>query len=499
MAIVTATFTVEWNTGSWVAITTSVVGVPSGDSQLTSGGDQPLAFGDSAESACTVDVIDTLTAGADVTGRPIRVTFSINAVPVTAFVGVIQEQHEATNDAVVTLSCVGAAAAIRATKAYSPAYYLRPVATKTTVVSVEDPTNAAYVAGLMNYALWLAGGRPYEQAASYPTAAFFYSLDQAMLAPTWSWLAGEDGWGELQKLAQAAGGQIFQDLGGVVRYKHPLNIVGNSPTFLFDATTYGNASRSRKRGQLATKVIVSYLPREARPLQNVIDDSTIRLIHDNETLPFTLEPQWPLKAIETSTGIINTDDATGSEQVTTTALVLTDLVGTIIAQGVGGYTHTLTVAAQRITLAITNDAGRPLVLWRTTVRGEPITAGEAGNITAGSGTVERQVAENPFIQSLGHAKRLANLILAFYASARAAVEVEGCVFDPARFVGEVVSFTATRWSVSAVSHVITKIAHDETGAKAAYTLAPVAGLPAADDYFIVGTTSYTGLTKKVAF
>lgn len=499
MAIVTASTLVEWNsTGTWVDITAFVVRVPDGVSQLTTGSDQPLAFGDSAESTCSFNVLDTLTAGVDVTGYAIRVTFSINAVPIQTFVGIITEQAESTIDAVVTLSCVGASEAIRVTKAYSPAFYLRPVATKTSAGSVEDITNGAYAGGLMNYALWRSGGRPFEQAGSYPSAAFYYSLDQAILAPTWSWLAGEDGWAELQKLAQAAGGMLYQGIDGVVRYKNPLNIVANSPIYPFDATQYGSATRSRKRGQLATKVIVSYIPRQARPLQEVVDDTTPRLIHHGATVTFSLEPQWPLKSLEISSGVVNIEGMSGGAQLSATALIVTDLTGQIINQGGSGYTHTLTPQAQRITIAVTNAANRPIVLWRVVLRGEPITAGEAGNVEVGSGTAERQVGENPFIQSAGHATRLANLILTFYNTARASVEVSDGVFDPARSVGEVVNFTASRWGVSAVSHVIVKIAHKETGAKADYTLAPVAGLPAASSYYIVSASAQTG-PKLVAF
>lgn len=500
MADVVAAYQVEWKRSAvWVDISASVLEVPDGESALSGGGDQPLAFGDSAESRCTVKVVDELTAGDDVTGTPIRVTYSIDGAAVEAFVGVIQGQQESVGDATVELTCTGVAELVRVKKSYSPAFYLRPAATKTTVVSIEDYTDPGYAGGLMNYALWRAGGRPYEQAITYPGAAFYYSLDQAILSPTWSWLAGEDGWSELQKLAQAAGGQLYQDTLGVVRYKQPLNIVANAPTFTFDESVYANATRSRRRGQLATKVLISYIPRQARPLQEVLDDDTPRLIHDGETIEFALEPQWPLKSLEINSGTMDIKDMDGSENLGPQALKITDLTGQTIAQGVDGYGHQLTAAAQQITLAITNVASRPIVLWHVILRGEPITAGEGGIVSVGTGEEERQVSDNPYIQSRGHAERLANLILTFYGSARAAIEVEGCVYDPAREVGEVVNFTASRWGVSSVPHVIVKAAHDETGAGASYTLAPVAGLPSALDYYTIGTFNYTGLSRAVAY
>lgn len=498
MPVVTASYLVQWlPLSAWIDITSSVTHVSSGESRMTTNGDNPLAFGDNSESTCEVEVLDTLTAGADVTGRSIRVTFGISGVTTMVFVGVIDEQTESSNSGVVTLGCSGAAERIRMTKAYSPAFYLRPVATKTTISSAED-TSLYSSMGLMNYGLWEAGGRPYEQSGSYPGAAFYYSLDQAMLAPLWSWLAGEDGWSELQKLAQAAGGQLYQDTMGVVRYKQPLNLVGNSPTYTFDSSNYAGASRSRKRGQYASKVIVSFLPREARPVQQVLDDSPIRLIHAGETVSLSFEPQWPLKSLEVATGLKDISSFSGSEQLPSSAVTLTDLTGQLTSPGASGYMHTLEAAAQKLTLSITNTAGKPIVFWRIILRGEPITAGEAGNVEAGSGEAERQITDNPYIQTRGHAIRLSNLILSFYGSARAAIEIEEGVFNPSRYVGEVVNFTASRWGVSGVSHLITRIGHKDTGSRADYTLAQISDLPGLSGYYIVSTSAQTG-PKKIGY
>jgi hypothetical protein len=73
------------------------------------------------------------------------------------------------------------------------------------------------------------------------------------------------------------------------------------------------------------------------------------------------------------------------------------------------------------------------------------------------------------------------------------------VYDPDRDVGETVSLTSTRWSMSAVAHLIVAKRHSETGIVAGYDLVPVAGLPKTSDFFIVGSTSYTGQTKKWGF
>lgn len=499
MTVHTWTQLVEYNYGiGWIDITTSTVSV-SGNVSISSNADNPLAFGDASDSKVSVVVLNNVIGGGDSTGSGIRVTFTIDGTPAEVFVGTIDSQNEDDGGAVVTLDCVGASSLVITTKAYSPAFYLRPIATKTTISSVEDITNSVYAAGLLNYILWSAGGRPYEQAASYTSALFYYSLDQAILAPNWSWGAGEDGWAECQKLAQAGGGQLYQDTLGIVKYKQPINIVSGSPSYTFNSSNYGSATRSRKRGQLATKIICSYTPRLARPLQQVLDDTTPRLIHPGETITITLEPQWPLKSIETSTGLINTDGAGAGLQLATTAIVATDMAGNPILQGATGYTHTLTVRAQQITMTITNTASRPIVSWRIILRGEPITSGETGNVTQGSGAVERTISDNPYIQSAGHATRLANLILRFYSTTRAVVTLSDCVFNPSRTVGEIVNLTVSGWGVSAVAHIILSIDHSESGAKSNYQLAPVGDLPTATEYFLVSTTSVASTSKKVAF
>src|SRR5262249_45006677 len=134
--------------------------------------------------------------------------------------------------------CVGASAFAQPTKAYSGLFVLRALFTKTSASSIEDPANGSYAAGVGNYGLWQAGGRPYEQSGSYPSASFYYSCDQAVLCPPFSWLAGEDAWAELQKLAQAAGGQLYQNTLGTVVYRQPLAIVANTPTYPFDESVY---------------------------------------------------------------------------------------------------------------------------------------------------------------------------------------------------------------------------------------------------------------------
>lgn len=480
MSVVAAVYTVEWyQSGAWVDITTSVVEVPSVQTAVSTDTSNPLSFDATSNATADVTVRDTVTP-ATWENVPIRITFSIAGVPTQTFTGLIVGRTRKSDEATIAFACAGPKALTSATKAYSPAYYLRPVATKTHATSVENIVLTTYAGGLINYILWSAGGRPYAQIGSYPGAAFYYDCDQAVLAPTWSWVAGEDGWAEAQKLAAASGGQLYQNALGVVVYRSPFNVVSGTPTFTFDESVYGAVEEATKIDSVVTKAIVSYIPRAARPLQQVVDDTTPRLIHSGETILIVVEPQWPLLSLENPGGQLSTD-----------ALAITDLAGTPQGQGTPGYTHTVDFKAQRITITVTNTAGKPIMVWRVTLRGEPITAGEAGNVTVGSGTTERQISDNPYIQSAGHATRLAQLVLLFYGTSRAAVTLSGCVFDPSRTIGEVVSLTVTRWSISAASYLTLSIDTSDTGMQSSYTLCPIANIPDSSAFFLIGPTYST--------
>lgn len=482
-----ATTLVEWKpAGSWVTITSSVLSIEGG-AQATSNADNPLAFGDSAEARATITVLDTLTGTWERT--PIRFTPSINGSPGVTFVGVVTERsRDGAGKTVFT--CVGASAFPQATKGYSPLFVLVPVATKTTATSIDDITSGSYAGGPINWLMWSADGRPYEQAGSYPTASFYYSFDHAVLAPPCSWLAGEDGWQEAQKLVQAAGGQLYQDNRGVVIYRQPFNVVNAAATYTFDEGVYKTIEERTGTGVLATKVVCTYIPRHARPMQQITDDSTPRLINTGETIEISIEPQWPLSSLETDAG---------GTQLLPSALVVTDLAGTPMAQHpTTGYSHAIAVTAQRIVITLANTAGKPLTEWRVLLRGAPITAGEAGNVTVGVGTVERTLGDNPYIQTKGDATRLANLVLLFYGTSRAQRKIGGCPFDVSRTVGEIVNLTNARLGISAVAHVIVALDHAQTGAVSSYTLAPVSDLPTLASFWVVSAGAQSG-TKKLGY
>jgi hypothetical protein len=491
MPVWTIGYAVEWKIGgSWVDITDYVLSVEG--SNTLSGGVNPLAFGDAGEQEFTITVLRSL--GVSTWAYvPVRVDFTRSATTARNFAGVILDYDGDLDQ--VSFKCKGYAELIkkRTRSIFSLAYYRRPLFTKTTAISVEDPTSGSYRAGLGNYICWQAGGRPYEQAASYPTADFYYQFDQAILASDWSWLAGEDGWGELKKLAEAAGGQLYQDRDNIVKYTHPLNIASAGGTsYNFNRSVYKELRESASARDLMTKCVVSYVPRVKRAMQVVVEDSTPRLVAAGATVSFPLEPQWPLASLEYAPG--------STTQLAAAAFNITYVAtGAPVSQaGSGGYGHTVSFKAQQVSLTVGNTSGQPFVINRVILRGEPITTGEGGTATSGSGEEGLSKSDNPYIQSESHAQRLADLGVALYGAARPIRKASGCPYDPGRFTGEVATLTEPALSLTAVSHIIVAKEDGETGATSSYDLFSLAGLPVAADYFVVSSSSQVG-TKKLGF
>jgi hypothetical protein len=481
MPTTTADYLVElYYSAAWNSVADSSVLEASGDWQVSGNRNNAISFGDDTDTTFSARFISSVWANLS-DKQPVRYTTTMSGDTTTrTFTGVVTKMHRTLDDC--DIGAEGMKVLIAATKIYSPMFVRRPVATKTTASSIEDPTNGTYKAGLINYALWTCGGRPNAQSGSYPSAIFYYDCDHAILAPDYSWLAGEDSWAECLKLAQAAGGQMYQDASGVVRFKQVLGYAGASATDNIGMSDYATIEAMTDPSVLqGNKWTCQYTPRRRLGTQQVADDTTPRHVEPGESVTIVIEPQNPLVALET---------ATGGTQLLPTALIIATQDGGRIAQGTG-YTHTLDFKAARATIVVTNAGSKAFTIWRVVLRGDPVVATESGSVSSGSGTTERQIEPSVYIQRQSDAQRLAEMCATFYALARANVTVTGCVHKPSRFVGQTVNLSCTPWSMTNVAHVILSIKHDEAGIKADYELANVSDLPDPSLFFIVGT-SYSG-------
>lgn len=486
MSIYTANYQVEWKPGaSWVDITAYTLSV---EGQFeTTGANNGVAFGDSSSAAFSVTLdparIGTLSL---VVWElvPVRVTFTMDVTVARGGAGVIVGLQRDTDTA--TLQCEGYQRIISRTRMYSVLFERRPIATKTTATSVENPASGGYAAGPINYALWQSGGRPYEQAASYPTASFYYSLQHALIAPDVSWLAGEDAWEACLKLVRAAGGQLYQRPDGVIAYVTPLSLANGTSVFSLSESDYESVEQNGAAGSTMASVIVPYQTRYKAGMQQVIDDTTPRVVGVGETITIDLEPSYPLYGLETESG-----------GIVSGAVSATFYDGRLVAQG-SGYTHTLTLAAQRIMLTITNVAAQPFVIERIALRGIPSAPGEAATVTLGSGQPALTIEPNDFIQTRAHAQRLGNMALDFFAQARPIITVRGVLYNPALDLGAIGTLTVSAWGISDTPVALLGKRHADTGTKMDVTVVDITGLPQIDDFFLVSTSAQIA-TKRIGY
>lgn len=492
MSIYTASYLVEWKPGgAWVDITSNVMSVE-GDFQTTGSG-SGFGFGDSSSAEATIK-LDLNATGSPLSVAtwayvPIRVTFTAAAVTARGAAGVIIDLERDID--VVTLKMIGYQQLISRVRVFSQLLLNRPVATKTTALSIDDPTNGSYAAGILNWIMWQAGGRPYEQSATYTTATFYYSLAQAPIAPKYTWVAGEDGWAESLRLVRSVGGQLYQRPDGVIAYVSPLTMAGGTSQFTYTEDDYREATMRGSARDLVSSYSVTYIPRALAGVTEIVSDGEARVAAAGATITIELQPQYPF---------INLETVSGGTQLLSDAISATFYDGTQVAQaGSGGYTHTLSVAAQHITLTITNTGSLTFVIEKITLRAQPVIPGEPGTITVGSGTPTVTIEESPYIQSRSHARRLARQALDFYGTARPIITLAGCAYNPALQVGHAGTLTVASWGLSAVPVVILGIKHSDTGLESDLDVIQTSGIPALADYFVISTASQSGLTKYIGY
>lgn len=488
MSVHTAYRTVEWKpAGSWIDITNKMIRA-SGTTRLQGNRANAFAFGVSVEPDLTLETFEDLASDAwEFT--PVRASFGLDTSAVQAIAGVILRRGR--QDARLVFQAAGWKPLLERCKVYSPLLIRRPVATKTGPFTVEDPSSPSWRGGLINYIFWHAGGRPAEQAGIFLDAPFFYRCDQAVLTPEFSWVAGENAYEELLRLAAASGGQIYQAPDGSMCYRQPFGIADGTAAYTFDESVYAEISEDASAELTATGVVCNYIPRQLRGMQEVLRDTTARFIPAGESITLNLEPQWPCRSYDLKTASTLPDDG----------LHLTYPHSVRVTPGSSDYSHSVSTSAQRITLTITNNTSQPLILYQVLIRGEPVVGGEAISVTAGVTTGDEasvlRLEDNPYIQTFEHASRLNSMALAFYGSARPTRSLRGCPYDQARTIGETVLLTRSRWGIVAAEHVIVGISH-ESGLTASYDLVPTAGLPRTSQFFTIGP-NYAGITRKLGY
>jgi hypothetical protein len=461
--------------------------------ETTNNLDNAFAFGTVATTSAVVEIADSTTISAWQEAR-IRIQYGFNASSeVVAFEGIIiKRQHKGH---FYTYECEGYSYTIQRKKIYTEVFYRRPIATKTTATSIEDYSDPNYRGGLLNNIMFRVGGRPYDQPSynTDPDFKFWYSFDESIVKPRWSWISGENAWDEVFRLVRAAGGQFYQDKDGVVYYKQPLTFgyVATGAT-LYEYTTddFVTISEESSTVENLDTILASFIERSLQPLQQVYESTTPRLLPDGEITTLELEMQYPIYSFAAN---VNSFDFL-SEAVKATFLdgrdATTDVDFTVsISQ----------TAAQLLVLDFNNQTGEPISLNKVTVQGRPITAGSEGQAKYTNGTgSELQLEDNVYIQSFAQAYRLVRMVYDFYHTNRAIRTLDGVGYDPDRYLGEVVELTYSEWGLTNSQHRIIALDYSN-GSRMSVTLAPIDGLVTRNDVFIVGDVYANSDVRLVSY
>lgn len=414
------TYRAQYKTsGSWV----DFPGVLSVETSLeTSGGGGPLTFGAATLPRATIDC----TAAAPSSGwrrAPVRVWHTVaidggSPVEELVFSGLLLRRRPGPSRG-WSFTAGSWDQRIARARVRTPLRYYRPLATRTTATSVEDPESGAYRGGILNEIFWKAGGRPSDQTITYPSAEFYYSCDGTSVAPEWSWVDGENPWNEALTLAESAGGQIYVDAGGVVRYVNPLRLaeaVGGAPVIAdrsgvaTGAILYDGEIEVDEDTEAAFNAATcSYKRRALQPRQEIYKARDPFAVEASADVTRELAMQWPILWRDLTTG----------------AAIYTVRVTACRYDG-APVTPTITVtgeSAQLLELTITNPLAEPILIAEIAVDGRPVSVlqeGQARYVGAkfdanNAEDVERRLPESIYVQSQPAAAR----------RARMAVELEG--------------------------------------------------------------------------
>lgn len=475
------------NGSTFVDIPDSEILSISGTNETINNRENALTFGDAVITELTFTAIDTVSIPVNWLRAAIWVYLTFDtADDMPAFYGYIVKRQRSKN--VYTFTCEGILQVrINDIKLHTELFYRKPIATKTTISSIENPDDANYVGGLINEVFWRSGGRPLAQSGTYPGNMWYYECDNALLTPEWAWIAGENVPDELYRLARAGGGQIYQTNRNVIKYVQPFRFNLGS-TFVIRDNYYGTYTESESALNYVATVRVPYTPRVIESEQIVYDDTTPRLIGPLGNIALEASPQQPIYQWDSRLNTVST--ITNSGIITAYDPMNLPITPNLTIQNLD---------AQRVKFVITNPVNRPIVVTKIQFAGQPLVAGEQQTSIYNAGnTPELNVEDNPYIQSKPYAEQLARMVYDYHANIKPIITVDDCIYDPDRYVGETVTFISTFYNVSGLYRII-GLRHDLTGVKTQLSLVSVSGIVNQNDVFVVGSSYSAGDTRRVSY
>jgi hypothetical protein len=505
-------YQLEWHNGSqFVSIDNDfVLGI---DLDIETDGDEnnPFFLGDQSEAAAQIKLRSVASfynqAWED---RRIRVRQKMMGTTLrTVFEGIINHRRAGAAADTITFGCAGYGDLIRRSKAVSDLYYRRRGATETTTAvwdtnkSVDDPANPNYAAGLINYALWVAGGRPLELDYLYPSARFYYSCDNSLFIPEWTWLAGEDTWAECAEIARTCGGQMYQADNGVIHFRSPFTPTQGLVSLTWDEGDYADLEEDIGTSVKADRVKVPWSLRAIQPpgvafdlAQPVIVPAKGASTYGTLDLPI-FTPELPIWRWDDLSGTPPTATLSG---LSSENLVVSDFSNVRIKPtgGQAVFMQAREIGAQWLQLRLHHTYNKPIVFNRIVLNATPIAVVATGEVVVGNGSSQFNFDPSPYISSEPHARQLGEMLLAFYNKPRPVRRVKGLIYDEWRYQGERVRLSNSDFGISNEVHCIVGL-HPRNGNTMDADVIPVGDLPQYDQLFVIGETYASSAVRQVVF
>jgi hypothetical protein len=317
------------------------------------------------------------------------------------------------------------------------------------------------------------------------------SLDAGYAAIPYAWLDAESPLEDIWAIAAAAGGRIYADAQGVVRYENMAHWLRSPHTTVQQAYTRDDWTNFGVRWddrEIYDSVTVEYASRQPEAETVLWEPDELVTVPADSTITQTAIFRYPAYTV---TGVTWKANLVGGGDMT------------------GWVSVTPTWFAQRADLVIANTHPTQAVVMRPLrVTGQPLVGGPSAEEQRNSaehgsnaaffstrGSRDRSIRGNPYIQSRAQAGMLAQFMLDRFERPRLFYSVTGVPGNPARQPGDRVSFSdptvmpggareaivlAVGWTISSSGYVQTLEAMD------AASLYPSTGT--APGYFLISTS-----------
>lgn len=322
----------------------------------------------------------------------------------------------------------------------------------------DDPTAGGYAGGMINRVLWGLGGRPVDQAATFPLARFYYRCKQASFPPAFGWLSADAPWGEVDLQARAAGLLVWIDAAGVIQVDTKTD--RETPVTTLDAAKLIGLSWTVARPALPTltaSVAAAYTTRAIQPPAVIITDTTPRALANGATIVVELRPDQPIA------------------RPPTIAVTASDLTGASVTVGVA----ILDASAGRVRLSLSNSSGRNATIGLITVTASVLAPVAEGRAIDGSDidittAIDAETSIGIFDER--HAQILAALTRSILSLPRAVYQADVLASVPLALGDHVTLSHAPRGLATTTARVIS-LTHQTSGQQQTASLLDVADRP----------------------